>query len=140
MHYYRWKFGHWKGCGHTELAQVMYTYWLAQKLANAPMTVNSVRVTNVKIDIESRYPDASRLSKAMYSLKSRLSISPEEMAQTYTYLATSPQVSKTTGKYFDDPSHIVNSSSYSRDEGNIAAVMDLTMKYLQRMQKQKAAA
>jgi NAD(P)-dependent dehydrogenase (short-subunit alcohol dehydrogenase family) len=123
----------------SKLAQVMYTYWLAQELSATSVTVNSIRVTNVKIDIESRYPNASGLAKSMYSLKSKFSISPEEMARTYTYLATSPEVVGKTGKYFDNPTHIVNSSGYSRDKDNIAAVMDLTMAYLQREQQQKTA-
>lgn len=114
----------------SKLAQVMYTYWLVEKLRNTAVTVNAIRVTNVKIDIEARYPNASKLSKFAYSLKSKSSISPEEMAQTYTYLAVSDAVRETTGHYFDDPTHIVSSSKYSYDKTNIEQVMALTMKYL----------
>ena len=121
----------------SKLAQVMYTYWLAEELAHTPVTANSIRVTNVKIDIETRYPNASRLSKSMYALKSRFSISPEQMAQTYTYLATSPEVRDVSGKYFDDPTHIVKSSGYSRDKENIAAVMALTQRYIQQARTQE---
>lgn len=133
----RRKFSVQKAYYQSKLAQVMYTYWLAQALSDTTVTVNSIRVTNVKIDIESRYPDASSLSKFMYSIKSSFSISPEKMAETYTYLATSPEVKKTTGKYFDDPKHIVGSSGYSRNKDNIAAVMDLTQRYIQQAKKQK---
>jgi NAD(P)-dependent dehydrogenase (short-subunit alcohol dehydrogenase family) len=115
----------------SKLAQVMYTYWLAEKLKDTAVTVNSIRVTNVKIDIDSRYPDASRIARTMYAIKSRFSISPEEMAKTYTYLALSDEVSQTTGTYFDDPTHVVNSSAYSRDKENIEMVMSLTMSYLE---------
>jgi len=121
----------------SKLAQVMYTYWLAEELASTSVTANSIRVTNVKIDIETRYPNASRLSQSMYALKSKFSISPEQMAQTYTYLATSPEVSDATGIYYDDPTHIVKSSGYSRDKENIAAVMALTQRYVQEAKKQK---
>ncbi|MCA9927395.1 MAG: SDR family NAD(P)-dependent oxidoreductase [Anaerolineales bacterium] len=114
----------------SKLAQVMYTYWLVEKLRNTAVTVNAIRVTNVKIDIEARYPNASKLSKFAYSLKSKSSISPEEMAQTYTYLAVSDAVRETTGHYFDDPTHIVSSSKYSTDKANIEQVMTLTTKYL----------
>lgn len=116
----------------SKLAQVMYTFWLADQLKDTPITVNSIRVTNVKIDIEERYPNASKLSKWMYSMKSKSSISPEEMAKTYTYLAVSDDVSKTTGTYYDDPTHIVRASNYSYEKANIEQVMALTMKYLKR--------
>ncbi|MBN2378377.1 SDR family NAD(P)-dependent oxidoreductase [candidate division WOR-3 bacterium] len=113
----------------SKLAQVMYAYWLAQELKDTEITVNCIRVTNVKIDIE-RYPNLSKAMKLSYSMKSKFAITPEEMALTYTYLATSPEVNSVTGKYFDEKNKEVSSSAYSRDEANIAAVMDMTMKYL----------
>ena len=115
----------------SKLAQVMYTYWLAEYLQDTGITANSIRVTNVKIDVDTRYPDVPKLARKMYSLKSRFSISPEEMAQTYTYLALSPEVAQTTGAYFDDPQHRVNSTGYSRNKANIQQVMDLTMRYIE---------
>ena len=115
----------------SKLAQVMYTYWLAEKLKDSAVTVNSIRVANVKIDIDARYPDVSWLARTMYAIKSSFSISPEEMAETYTYLALSDEVSSTTGAYFDDPTYKVTSSGYSRDKENIERVMKLTMGYLE---------
>ena len=52
----------------SKLAQVMYTYWLAQKLNNTKITANCIRVTNVKIDI-SRYPNLSGFMKYYTLLK-----------------------------------------------------------------------
>ncbi len=112
----------------SKLAQVMYTYWLAKKLSDTSITANCVRVTNVKIDI-SRYSNLSGLMKFMYSIKSKFSISPEEMAKTYTYLATSVDLNKTTGKYFDEKNQTVDSSSYSKNKKNIEDLMNLTFKY-----------
>lgn len=112
-----------------KLAQIMYTFWLAYKLKDTAVTANCIRVTNVKIDI-SRYPSISKAAKFMYSIKSKFSLSPEEMAKAYTYLATSDQVSKTTGKYFDEKNQCVNSSEYSRNSININSLMELTMKYI----------
>jgi len=113
----------------SKLAQVMYTYWLAKKLADTGITVNCIRVTNVKIDTK-RYPNLSSLMKFMYSIKSKFSISPDEMAKTYTYLATSADVNKTTGKYFNEKNMIVDSSPYSKNEKNIEDIMNLTLKYI----------
>jgi NAD(P)-dependent dehydrogenase (short-subunit alcohol dehydrogenase family) len=124
------KFSVQKAYYQSKLAQVMYTYWLAEELGKTAVTVNSIRVTNVKIDVDTRYAGMPKLARRLYSLKSKFSISPEKMAETYTYLALSPEVSQTTGAYFDDPKHIVTSSGYSRDKKNIQQVMDLTLTYL----------
>lgn len=113
----------------SKLAQVMYTYWMAEQLKESAVTVNCIRVTNVKVDTN-RYPDVSGFMKFLYSLKSRFSISPEEMAKTYTYLATSPELEKTTGKYFNEKNKMVLSSPYSMDKKNIDAVMKMSMDYL----------
>ena len=114
----------------SKLAQVIYTYWMAEQLKETAVTVNCIRVTNVKIDT-SRYPDISAFMKFLYSIKSRFSISPEDMAKTYTYLATSQDLDKTTGKYFNEKNTIVNSSPYSMDKKNIDAVMKMSMKYIE---------
>lgn len=114
----------------SKLAQVMYTYWLAKKMAGTSITVNCIRVTNVKIDIN-RYPNLSGLMKFMYSIKSIFSITPDEMAKTYTYLASSPNLRTTTGKYFNEKNIIVDSSPYSKNEKNIEELMNLTMKYVE---------
>lgn len=113
----------------SKLAQVMYTYWLAEQLKETSVTVNCIRVTNVKVDT-SRYPNISGFMKFLYSIKSRFSISPEDMARTYTYLATSSDLDKTTGKYFNEKNIPVDSSPYSLNKQNIEAVMELTMTYL----------
>lgn len=126
----RRKFSVQKAYYQSKLAQVMYTYWLAEQLGDTAVTVNSIRVTNVQIDVGSRYPNMPRLAQKAYALKSKFAISPTEMAETYTYLATSPAVSRMTGTYFDDPEHIVNSSKYSRDKQNIEQVMAMTMGYV----------
>ncbi|MCB9422601.1 MAG: SDR family NAD(P)-dependent oxidoreductase [Ardenticatenaceae bacterium] len=139
----RRKFSVQKAYYQSKLAQVMYTCWLADQLRDtatsatdivsalsAGVTVNSIRVTNVQIDVASRYPNMPKLAQKAYAMKSKFAILPAKMAETYTYLATSPAVSQTTGSYFDDPEHIVQSSKYSRDKENIAQVMALTMKYV----------
>lgn len=113
----------------SKLAQVMYTYWLAKELSATKITVNCVRVTNVKIDIK-RYPNLSKFMKWMYALKSRFSISPEAMVRTYCYLASDPSLSKTTGKYFNEKNEFVSSSAYSQDSQHIEALMKVSLGYL----------
>lgn len=113
----------------SKLAQVMYTYWLSEQLRDTNISVNCIRVTNVKIDTD-RYPNISGFMKFLYSIKSKFSISPEEMAKTYTHLASSPDLNSTTGKYFNEKNKIVKSSAYSMKKENMDDLMDLTLEYL----------
>ncbi len=129
------KFSVQKAYYQSKLAQVMYTYWLADQLKGTKVTANSIRVTNVRIDVDARYPGIPSIMRKVYALKSKFAITPEEMAETYTYLATSPDVSQTTGAYYDDPDHIVLSSAYSRDSENIDRLMALTWSYIKNPQR-----
>lgn len=113
----------------SKLAQVMYTYWLAERFRGTSMTANCVRVTNVKVDMD-RYPNVSSFLKWLYSIKSRFSISPERMAETYVWLALSPDVAGASGGYFDENRHRVASSRYSTDPTNIRLVMESTERYV----------
>jgi NAD(P)-dependent dehydrogenase (short-subunit alcohol dehydrogenase family) len=115
---------------HSKLAQVMYTYGMAGRLQGGPITINCVRVTNVKIDI-ARYPNISAGMKRVYALKSRFSISPAEMAQAYVRLALDEEYGPISGGYFDEKCREVSSSAYSRNPETIAALMKLTEEYLE---------
>ena len=74
---------------HSKLAQVIFTYDLAERLKGSGVTVNCVRVTNVAIPDErlAHLPDWLR---KMYNLKRSLAITPERQAETYVFLATDP--------------------------------------------------
>lgn len=113
----------------SKLAQVMYTFWLAKQLDKTSVTVNCIRVTNVKIDLD-RYLGLTEFQKWMYSIKSRFSISPEEMAKTYIYLATSAELSKTTGMYFSEKNTAVRAPAYSKNTQNVEDLMQLTLRYV----------
>lgn len=124
------KFSVQKAYYQSKRAQVMYTYWLAKTLAETAVTANSIRVTNVQIDVDERYPELPALLRKMYAFKSKFSITPEEMAETYTYLALSPEMAQTSGKYYDDPEHIVDSPAYTHDWANIEAMMAATRRFI----------
>jgi len=113
----------------SKLAQVIYTHWLAEQLASTKVTVNCVRVPNVRIDI-SRYPGLSAPARLAYAIKSRFAISPAEMAKTYAHLATSTEVRGVTGRCFDERARQVGSSRSSRDPDHLQAVMQLTLRHL----------
>jgi len=113
----------------SKLAQVMYTYWLAKKLLGTTITINCIRVPNVKIDI-SRYSHISGVMRFLYALKSLFSISAEQMAKTYVHLALSSDFNLVTGNYFDEHAVYISSSSYSLNEHAIESLMDLSLRYI----------
>ena len=128
------KFSITKAYYQSKLAQIMYTYWLANELRERNITVNSIRVTAVKVDLD-RHPNISSIQKIAYSLKSKKSIEPEIMAETYTFLATDTLLKKVTGKYFNEHNQIISSGKYTNDSDAIKKVMDVTLDYIKGAKK-----
>jgi NAD(P)-dependent dehydrogenase (short-subunit alcohol dehydrogenase family) len=96
----------------TKLAMLMNSLCLKEKLAGTCVSVYDVRVTNVKVDI-TRYGNISPVLKLMYKMKSKFSISPDEMAKVYTELATGE---KLPGFCYDEKMNEaeVNRNAYDR--------------------------
>lgn len=86
---------------HAKLAQVIYTYDLAERIREAGITVNCVRVTNVAIPDE-RLTHLPGWLRKIYHLKRSMSITTERQAETYVYLAADPAVQNITGGYWDE--------------------------------------
>lgn len=101
---------------HSKLAQVMYTYDLAERLADTGVTVNCVRVGNVAL-ADDRLEHLPAFLKKLYALKRKMALSPERMARTYVYLAADPALREVTGGYWDENNRQVksNSNSYRRE-------------------------
>ena len=101
---------------HSKLAQVMYTYALAERLQGTGVTVNCVRVTNVAIPDE-RLTHLPGWVRKVYEIKRSKSITPERQAETYVYLAADPDVQSITGGYWDENNQQVrsNQNSYNRE-------------------------
>ncbi|MEM5775855.1 MAG: SDR family NAD(P)-dependent oxidoreductase [Anaerolineaceae bacterium] len=99
----------------SKLAQVMYTFDLAQRLEGSGVTVNCVRVTNVAIP-DDRLTHLPGFLKKLYNLKRKMAITAEQQAETYTYLAADPQVQGVTGGYWDEHNRQVkaNRNAYNR--------------------------
>jgi NAD(P)-dependent dehydrogenase (short-subunit alcohol dehydrogenase family) len=112
----------------SKLAQIMYTYWLAERGRGINMTVNCIRVPAVRVDID-KYSNLSGLMKKVYAFKSRFALSPEEMACVYAHLATSDEVSSATGIYYDEHMKPVQPSKYARQPQKVEDVMALTLGY-----------
>ena len=113
----------------SKLAQIMYGQWLAAKLAGTNITVNSIRVPAVQIDL-ARHTGVSSFQKWLYAIKSKHALAPAQMAETYVYLGTSPTMRGKTGGYYDEHHKNVSAGRYAENPQNIAAVMQLTNRYL----------
>lgn len=82
----------------SKLANVLYARHLARRLAGTGVTVNAVHPGAVATNI---YEGSPRLVKPIMNLAKRLvMISPARGGATLTRLATSTEVSGTTGQYF----------------------------------------
>ena len=66
------------------------------------MTVNCVRVGNVAIP-DTRLDHLPGWLVRLYHAKRKFAMTPEKMAETYTWLATDPALAATTGGYWDAP-------------------------------------
>lgn len=101
---------------HAKLAQVMYTYDLAERLKGTGVTVNCVRVTNVALP-DDRISHLPKWVQNVYKIKRSMSITPERQAETYVYLAADPAVGNITGGYWDENNRQVSSNrnSYNKD-------------------------
>lgn len=76
--------------------------------------VQAIRVSNVKVDMN-RYNHFSAFMKKLYKIKSKFSISPEEMAKVYTALSTEDRYE---GFLYDEKCREVkaNRSAYEEEE------------------------
>jgi len=87
-----------KAYARSKLANVMFTYELAQRLQGMDVTVNAVHPGHVATDIWST--NFSIIGPALKWLMGLIALTPEQGAETPIYLASSPEVDGVTGKYF----------------------------------------
>ena len=101
---------------HSKQAQVMFTLDLSRRLEGTGVTVNCVRVGNVAIPDE-RLTHLPGWMRKAYNLKRKFAMTPEQMAETYVWLAADPSIQNTTGGYFDAPNVPVkaNKAAYNQD-------------------------
>ena len=112
----------------SKLAQIIFTLWLAEKGRKENITANCIRVPAVHVDTD-KYPGLPVFLKKLYALKSKSALSPEEMAEIYTYLATADDLENMTGMYFDEKAKSVRLPRFAKDPGNINDGMNLTISY-----------
>jgi NAD(P)-dependent dehydrogenase (short-subunit alcohol dehydrogenase family) len=79
----------------SKLATVLFTYELAERLAGTGVTVNCVHPGLVATDLMRDWP---RWVRALYE---PFLLTPEEGARAVLRLASAPELSGVTGRYFD---------------------------------------
>ncbi len=100
---------------HSKIAQMMFTFALAQRLQGTGITVNCIRVPNVQID-KGRYEYITGWKRWAYEIKRRRAITPAQMAEAYVCLAISPEYETVTGKYFDEKCREVKAHKPAYDQ------------------------
>jgi NAD(P)-dependent dehydrogenase (short-subunit alcohol dehydrogenase family) len=102
----------WQAYCRSKLANVLFTYELARRLAGTGVTANALHPGWVATGFGGNNGWRGRLLQLAARVKG---LSPEEGARTILYLATAPQVETFTGQYFDHE-RPVRSSAASYDE------------------------
>lgn len=93
----------------SKLANVLFTYALAERLHGMNVTANCLHPGGVATGIVRQYPPPVRW------LWHRLFAAPEAGARTSLFLASSGDVEGVTGRYFEPPGREAESSAQSRD-------------------------
>lgn len=83
----------------SKLANIMFTYELSKRLEGSDITVNAVHPGSVASEL---YRNFGILTPVINFFLNIFAKSSEEGAQTSIYLASSPEVTDVTGKYFVD--------------------------------------
>jgi len=85
--------------GASKLANILFTLELASRLAGSGITANCLHPGVVATNIFTAF--GGRTGKVFTVLLRPFMLSPADGAKTSVYLASSPEVAKVTGKFFD---------------------------------------
>jgi NAD(P)-dependent dehydrogenase (short-subunit alcohol dehydrogenase family) len=86
----------------SKLANILFTYALAEKLNDAKITVNAVDPGGVATNFARNNGLWPWLKHRLYYLKKRKLLTPAQGAQTIVFLASSAAVEGNSGKYYYD--------------------------------------
>ncbi len=82
----------------SKLANVLFTYELARRLAGTGVTANCLHPGLVRTRIGNKH--ATRLHSLLHSVMCVLGVDPRDGARTAIYLASAPGLETVTGQYF----------------------------------------
>jgi len=107
------RYSGWKAYQHSKLANILFTYELARRIAGTGVTANALHPGFVRTNFLQVFNDA-RAGWLIRTVADLIAISPEQGARTSIYLASSPAVEGILGRYFVKEKPAV-SSAKSRD-------------------------
>ena len=93
------RFSGWKAYGQSKLANIMFTYELANRLLESDVTANCLHPGFVATGFAQN--NAGWFAKFFAVMQRYMAITPEQGAETSIFLARSDSVVTTTGRYFD---------------------------------------
>jgi len=102
-----------KAYGRSKLANILFTYELAERLENSGVSVNALHPGHVATDIWKN--DFGYLGPVLKWIVQKFALSPTEGAENSIYLSSAEEVEGVTGKYFVGRSP-VKSSKISYDQ------------------------
>lgn len=113
---FRQKYNGMQAYRQSKLANILFTYELARRLAGTDITVNALNpgLVATNFGLNNFGLNNGWLKSLLRRAYALAAISPEQGAQTVIYLATSPEVEGVTGKYFVKEKE-AQSSPASRD-------------------------
>lgn len=120
------KFSSFGTYANSKLLMLLFTIELAERLKLAPITANAVHPGVVKTPMMLRAPGIFR---AVAYLSLPFALSPSQGAETSVYLASSPEVSGVSGKYFARSSEAKIKSAFNTPE-NRELLWNLSMQSL----------
>jgi NAD(P)-dependent dehydrogenase (short-subunit alcohol dehydrogenase family) len=104
-----------KAYAQSKLANLLFTFRLAEELKGTPITVNAISPGRVRTGIGVK--NQPWYVAFVWNLLMRIhSNSPEYSARVYVHLATHADVATVTGKYFNQHLSIISSSRLSHDQ------------------------
>jgi len=111
-----------KAYAQSKLANILFTYEMARRLGGAGPSVNALGPGAVRTNLGA---NNGWLRKKILNLLARGRITPEAGAVTPLYLASSPAVAGSTGRYYLDREERPSSEA-SRDEGTAARLWQVS--------------
>ncbi len=97
----------------SKLANILFTYELARRLAGTPVTANTLHPGSVRSNFGRELPGIGGFFFRNFGIFMR---SPEKAAETVTWLAQADELTGVSGKYYFDKKEI-HSSKISYDTG-----------------------
>jgi retinol dehydrogenase-14 len=108
--------------GNSKLANTLFTFELARRLAGTDASANCFHPGTVRTNITR---GLGRAASVVLPLATPFLLAPEKGAETLVYLASSPEVEGVTGKYFFEKK-VTESSAESQDQGEARRLWEVS--------------